>query len=226
MSLTLLVQPLSDGNLSHLLKKPSLIWKVIRDNKILTYETVRTRSQLFGNLFDHLIKNTGFTSLLKRNGISEPDQHHFLSINERGCGNLDTAWHAIHYMLSGSVFDGTFPMDFLLFGGIDIGTVDVGFGPARAISSSQVKEIHTFLSGLPTEVFMNSYDADALTTEKIYPEIWYRFYADEENRAFIRDKYEILKYNVSKAAENNFGLLLWISTRNACADPVSSLSMM
>lgn len=222
MSLTLLMQPLTDENLSFLIKKPSLIWKVIGNDDTLLCDTVRTRGQIIGNVLDHLIKSTGISGLLKKSGSSELENACFSSENEQDWVSLDTAWHAIHYMLSGNVFDGTFPMDFLLFGGQDIGTIDVGFGPARAVFSSEIKVIHTFLSGLPTDVFMSAYDADAFCREKIYPEIWYRFYADDENRAYIRDNYEIMKYNVSRAAENNDGMLLWISSRSVCADPVKS----
>lgn len=222
MSLTLLIQPATDDSLSLLIKKPQLIRKIIVNNDTLICETVRTKGQFIGNVFDQLIKNTGISGLLKKNRV--PDPENLCSSTEQGHDwvSLDTAWHAIHYMLCGKVFDGTFPMDFLLFGGKDIGTIDVGFGPARAVFSSDVKEIHHFLSGLPTDVFMAAYDPDALCREKIYPEIWYRFYADDENRAFIRDNYEIMKYKVSRAAENNDGLLLWISSRSVCADPVSS----
>lgn len=216
------MQPLTDENLSLLIKKPPLIWKIIGKKDALTCDTTRNRGQFIGNVLDHLIKSTGISGLLKKSGVSDLENQYLLSEQEPMWSSLDTAWHAIHYMLSGNVFDGMFPMDFLLFGGQDIGTIDVGFGPARAVFSSEVKEIHRFLSGLPTDVFMNSYDADALCREKIYPEIWYRFYADDENRAFVRDKYEIMKYNVSRAAEKNDGLLLWISTRSVCADPVAS----
>jgi hypothetical protein len=216
------MQSLTDENLSFLVKKPSLIRKVIRNTDTLICDTVRSRGQSIGSFFDHLIKSTGISGLLKKNGFSDLDNQCFSSEHEQAWSSLDTAWHAIHFMLSGTVFDGTFPMDFLLFGGQDIGTIDVGFGPARAVFSSEVKEINHFLSGLPTDVFMSAYDADALCKEKIYPEIWYRFYADDENRAFVRDKYEIMKYNVSRAAENNDGLLLWISSTSVCADPVTT----
>ncbi len=222
MSLTLLMQPLTDENLSLLIKKPQRIWKVIGNDDTLICETVRTRGQFIGNVLDHLFKSTGISGLLKKSGLSDPETLCSSTEQEQQWRSLDTAWHAIHYMLSGKVFDGTFPMDFLLFGGQDIGTIDVGFGPARAVFSSEVKEIHHFLSGLPTDVFMTAYDADAFCREKIYPEIWYRFYADDENRAFIRDNYEIMKYTVTRAAEKNDGLVLWISSRSVCADPVTS----
>jgi len=216
------MQSLTDENLSLLIKKPQRIWKIIRKDDTLICDTVRTRGQFIGNVFDQVIKSTGIFGLLKKSGFSDTENQCFSSEKEHDWASLDTAWHAIHYMLSGKVFDGTFPMDFLLFAGQDIGTIDVGFGPARAVFSSEVKEIYHFLTGLPTDVFMTAYDADALCKEKIYPEIWYRFYADDENRAFVRDKYEIMKYNVSRAAENNDGLLLWISSTSVCADPVSS----
>jgi hypothetical protein len=38
-------------------------------------------------------------------------------------------------MLTDNVYDGDFPMNFLLAGGDDVGTFDVGFGPARTIES-------------------------------------------------------------------------------------------
>jgi hypothetical protein len=216
MSLTLHIQPVTDEKLFLLLKKPVLIWNVITHDNTLICDTVKIRGHMVGSFIEQLFKTAGISGLLRKNSDTEDNVSVVSDNEEYELCNLETAWHAIHYMLTDSVYDGDFPMNFLLSGGDEIGSIDVGFGPARAIYSNKVKEIHSYLSCLPAEVFMASYDAENLTKDKIYPEIWYRFYADDENRAYIREKYESMRCTVEKAAQHDRGLLVWISNRNLC----------
>jgi hypothetical protein len=47
---------------------------------------------------------------------------------------VDKAWHGIHVLLTGTAWEGSFPLNFTVSGGKEIGDVDVGYGPARARS--------------------------------------------------------------------------------------------
>ena len=55
--------------------------------------------------------------------------------------DLDKAWHGIHYLLAGTEWEGTGPAAFLLAGGKEVGDVDVGYGPARALSAAELQQI-------------------------------------------------------------------------------------
>src|SRR4051812_40770621 len=58
--------------------------------------------------------------------------------------DIDKAWHAIHFLLTGTAWEGEPPLDFLAIGGTEIGE-DLGYGPARGLVSSQVRELATAL---------------------------------------------------------------------------------
>ena len=56
------------------------------------------------------------------------------------------AWHAIHFLLTGEPWAGEMPLGFIIAGGVQIGDVDVGYGPARAFTSGDVRNIDVALS--------------------------------------------------------------------------------
>src|SRR6266849_4634607 len=66
---------------------------------------------------------------------------------------LKKAWHAIHFVLTGSRLGGDEPLNFLVAEGTPVGEVDVGYGPARVLTSAQVRAIAAALPPLaPDEV--------------------------------------------------------------------------
>src|SRR4030088_163761 len=64
---------------------------------------------------------------------------------------LNKAWHAIHFALTGSRLDGDEPLNFLVSEGTPVGEVDVGFGPARVLTSQQVRSLAAALAALEPE---------------------------------------------------------------------------
>src|ERR1700694_5932377 len=64
---------------------------------------------------------------------------------------LDKAWHAIHYVLTGSRLGGEEPLNFLVSEGTPVGEVDVGYGPARVLTSQQVAQIAGALAAVMPE---------------------------------------------------------------------------
>src|SRR3984893_8434012 len=64
---------------------------------------------------------------------------------------LNKAWHAIHFVLTGSRLGGEEPLNFLASEGTPVGEVDVGFGPARVLTSQQVRLLAAALAPLEPE---------------------------------------------------------------------------
>ena len=56
-----------------------------------------------------------------------------LADDEGSVADLDKAWHGLHYLFTGTDEGGNSPLDFLAVGGEEIGTIEVGYGPARAL---------------------------------------------------------------------------------------------
>ena len=56
------------------------------------------------------------------------------------CIDIDKAWHGIHFMLTGTQYDGDPPLSNVIFSGVTIGD-DVGYGPARYLTANEVAEV-------------------------------------------------------------------------------------
>src|SRR5579859_1183536 len=61
---------------------------------------------------------------------------------------LNKAWHAIHFVLTGSRLGGSAPLNFLVDEGTPVGAVDVGYGPARVLTSDQVRQLADALAAI------------------------------------------------------------------------------
>jgi hypothetical protein len=121
--------------------------------------------------------------------------------------DVDKAWHAIHFLLTGSAWEGEPPLNFIASGGTEIGD-DVGYGPARFLSAADVMRLATALKALPREELMQRFDAKALGAAEIYPEIWDRPAKEDDTRRYVANYYETLRAFVLDAATANEALLV------------------
>ena len=114
--------------------------------------------------------------------------------------DTDKAWHAIHFILSGTVYDAYLPEGFLL-GGTEIGD-ELAYGPARYLNVSEVKKVAQYLQALPEDVIQAQFDYKALHKNDIYPSIWDR--TDTADLEYIADYYEEIRdfmLDAAKASE-------------------------
>jgi hypothetical protein len=122
--------------------------------------------------------------------------------------SLEKAWHGIHYLLTGSATAGKMPLAFLLHGGKAIGA-DLGYGPARLMGHPQVAELDAALSAITDDQFWSRFDAEQMSTEGIYPQIW------EEPESDLRDEYVMyfkqMKRLISDANAKGCALLLLLT---------------
>src|SRR5437762_10553699 len=82
---------------------------------------------------------------------------------------LNKAWHAIHFVLTGSRLGGDEPLNFLVSEGTPVGEVDVGYGPARVLTSQQVRSLATALASLEPDDVARRVNLQKLDDEFIYP---------------------------------------------------------
>lgn len=47
--------------------------------------------------------------------------------------DLEKAWHGLQFLFTGTAWEGDEPACYLVRGGLEVGKVDVGYGPARAL---------------------------------------------------------------------------------------------
>jgi hypothetical protein len=121
---------------------------------------------------------------------------------------LDKAWHAIHYVLNGSRLGGDEPLNFLASEGTPVGEVDVGYGPARVLSSQQVRQLAAALILIDPAERGRHVDLQRLDQESIYPGRWGRNGYDAE---YVVATYRQLREFVTRAAQQGNGLILYIN---------------
>lgn len=136
----------------------------------------------------------------------------FLQQPERDAWELDVdkAWHGIHYLLTGTAWDARPPLGFLVGGGVEVGDVDVGYGPARAFTSDEVRALWTALEPLDGDELTSRFDPDDMMRLEIYPTIWDRDPAEDDTRGYLLAHYATLRAFIAAAAADRHALLVWV----------------
>lgn len=87
--------------------------------------------------------------------------------------NIDKAWHGIHYLLTGTTSTSKGPYGAVILGGQDVGP-DLGYGPPRFLTISEVAEVSKALNDLPADQLRRRYDPKAMDAADVYPHVWKR----------------------------------------------------
>lgn len=152
--------------------------------------------------------STGFLSRFRR-GSGEPDAWEPTGEGEEL--DIDKAWQGIHFLLTGTDMGGEPPLDFILRPEDWIGDVDVGYGPARAVRSGEVREISAALGRLPREELAKRFDPERMMELGVYPEIWDRDPAEDDTLGYLLDYYDDLRSFVRRAADRGHGLIVYLN---------------
>jgi len=132
------------------------------------------------------------------NADASPEQHL----------DIDKSWHAIHFLLTGSAWKGPTPLRNVVLGGTVLGEADVGYGPARYLTPQEVQKVAAALQDIPPEALVARYDARALISAEIYPQVWEE---EELDRAYILYYYRQLVDFFLKAAEAGDAMLVYLN---------------
>jgi hypothetical protein len=122
--------------------------------------------------------------------------------------SLYKSWHLMHFLLNGDPWRGEIPLGWAVFGGEQLGTVDVGYGPARYLLPKEVQTLVSELRLLPTDELFDAYDPAAMRAAKLYCA------PDESQDASkcesLREYYERMVRFYGGVAEAGFGVLTWL----------------
>ena len=122
--------------------------------------------------------------------------------------DVDKAWHGLHFLLTGSAWEGSFPLNFIVAGGEEVGD-DLGYGPARGLTSSDVLKIDAALEPLKADELGQRFDAQRMTDLQIYPFGW--SHDPDGEREYLLDFYADLRAFVRRTAEQGHALLVYLS---------------
>jgi hypothetical protein len=125
--------------------------------------------------------------------------------------DVDKAWHGIHFLLTGTTWEGSFPLNFIVSGGKEIGDIDVGYGPARALMSEDVRALDGALEPLTSAELQRRFDPEQMTKLQIYPEIWDNDPDDDDSLGYLIEYYTDLRDFVRRTAERGHGLLVYLN---------------
>jgi hypothetical protein len=108
--------------------------------------------------------------------------------------------------MTGDVWAGDPPLNFLTLGSEEVGDIDVGYGPARILRAPSVVTIHEALKTFPDSNVDARLIPSAFAAAQIYPEIWKEPRADLVNECtrFL----QALKNHIKNAADSHQALLL------------------
>ena len=137
-------------------------------------------------------------SLLYPEGGPDPERHL----------DIDKSWHAIHYVLNGSTWDGEGPLAFAVLGGEEIGE-DVGYGPARYLDPDRVKTISAALSFVGPLEFNTKFNPSAWDAAEIYPHGWSD--TGPEALEYVAHYYSLLSSFYRAAAERGDAVLAYLN---------------
>lgn len=118
---------------------------------------------------------------------------------------LEKNWHILHFALCQSSEDGPLPQATLMAGGVELGSIDVGYGPARALTVKDLTIFLQFLNGLTLQTFASEVTSESIEKHEIYfsAEDW-----DTEAKATLWDYIIELRQFIQVAVEKNNGIIV------------------
>lgn len=196
MSMYLELLAVSSDDIENIMANPALVWRFIAPDDTEAYvDAIQEMRE--GEVPVDSEDYAGATSI--------PE----VKLDDRYRQGLN-AWHAIHFLLTGSQTEGRFPAAFLLIGGTALSEVEVGYGPARVFSPAEVVQVDKCLGAVSPEELCQRFEPKQMAKAHIYPNIWMR---DEASVciAFIREEYTRLQGFVSQACQNEMGMIISIT---------------
>jgi hypothetical protein len=144
-------------------------------------------------------------------GKPAPVQELVLGEDEVQSTDLDKAWHGIHYLLTGTANEGEGPISYLLTGGESVGGVDVGYGPARALSPAEVRDFQQALAGVTPEDLRARFNPVKMKALNIYPDIWDRDPTEDDSLGYCLDYFKVLRSFIDETVARKQALVIYLT---------------
>ncbi|MFY0583079.1 YfbM family protein [Cystobacter fuscus] len=123
---------------------------------------------------------------------------------------MEKNWQALHFLLTGTAWEGSPPLNFIAAGGQPVGEESFGYGPARAFTPEQVKELSRALGGVDREALRRRFNARKMDELEIYPQGW-SDHADEESLESLFEDFDALQRFLREGAEQGQALLVFLN---------------
>ncbi|MFO0814932.1 MAG: YfbM family protein [Gemmatales bacterium] len=194
MSMTYELKQTSDATICKLLDSPTLIMSFISNQPPRA-------------------KSSGFLARWFGSGKSKNEEpSEYGSIHEEGLSSssLEKAWHGLHFLFTGTAWEGEKPANFLVAGGTEVGAVDVGYGPARAYTSGEVASIAAFLETIDEMKLRSRFNGDRMMELEIYPTIWDRSQEEDDTQGYLLEYFAELVSFVNATCTRRYGMVTYL----------------
>ena len=121
--------------------------------------------------------------------------------------DVDKAWQAIHFLLTGSAEPVDEVLGFMMAGGVELKGTDVGHGPPRAFGREEVSTLASALRPFDRRALHSRYQPEEMDAADVYPQIWTR--DGEEGFDYIWEHFEHLRTFLQETKERGEGLLVF-----------------
>ena len=125
--------------------------------------------------------------------------------------DLDKAWHGLHFLFTGTAWEGEPPASFLVQGGRVLGAEPSDESIPRVLARDEVDAFATFLGRVSRDDLVSRYDPKEMMALKIYPEIWDRADQVEQNLAYLLSAFEDLKRFANEAKVEGDELVVMVT---------------
>ena len=205
MGMYVALASLSDATIARLHADPPLVWQIIAPDDPEAIARARGAP-----------KRPGLLARLFGRGAAEAPVPAapaplVLAEGEGEIVDLDKSWHGIHYLLTGTAWEGDPPLNFLVTGGREVGDDEVGQGPARTYTAAETREIAGALAAVGDPELRSRFAPDAMMRLEIYPEIWDRDPAEDDTLGYLMEHLGLLRRAVATVVERGHGLLVTIT---------------
>jgi hypothetical protein len=191
----------SDATIERLLADPPLVWQILAPDDPNAVAAARDRPPAPGF----------FGRLMGRKAAPPPPEPPPLAL-QRGegdlgrDGDLEKSWHGIHYLLTGTAWEGDPPLNFLLAGGREL-DIETGMAPPRVHGAAESRIIAAALSRVDEAELRRRFAPEEMMRLEIYPEIWDR---GPETLDHLLEDVVTLRRALERVVAQGHGLLVMI----------------
>jgi hypothetical protein len=122
-------------------------------------------------------------------------------------GDLDKAWHGIHFLLTGTAWEGDPPLNFLLVGGRDV----EDFENAHTFTAAETGDIAAALARVDDAELRRRFAPEEMMRLEIYPEIWDRDPAKDDTLGYLLEMTGVLRGALDHVVGRGYGLLVMLT---------------
>ena len=143
----------------------------------------------------------------------DPDKfdEFFFDEEAQAAGDLidfDKAWHALHFLLTGSAEESDGPLGLLLGKGEPVGE-DAGYGPPLLVSAAGMRGFHEALAGLSDEDLRRRYDPRAMVAADVY--LADSLAEEEDSWDYVSQGIPALRRLAERCVQQNSGAIIFMS---------------